>query len=72
MKLTRRQMSLVHLLQDGVRHSVFDIANKSFIGDPRSCIRDLRNAGIDVKDEWVKSSTGARYKLYWIERCGQK
>lgn len=72
MKLTRQQISLLNLLQDGIRHSVVDIANKCFIGDPRSSIRDLRNNGIDVKDEWVKSSNGGRYKRYWIERGGQK
>ena len=72
MKLTRQQTRLLNLLQDGVRHSVVDIANRCFIGDPRSSIRVLRDNGIDVKDEWVKSINGGRYKRYWIEGGGQK
>jgi hypothetical protein len=41
--------------------------NRLFIGDPRSTIRNLRDSGIDIKDEWVPSVNGGKYKRYWIE-----
>ena len=66
-KLTRQQQNLISLLRDGYHHSVFDIAKRCFIGDPRSTIRCLRDSGIDIKDEWVPSINGGKYKKYWIE-----
>ena len=65
-KSTLKLQQLVALLSDGHHHSVYDIASKLYIGDPRSSIRDLRNHGINVDDEWVPSVNGGKYKRYWI------
>ena len=65
---SRKLFELVNLLKDGSKHSVADIMNRLFIGDPRSAIRNLRNKGIDVKDVEVRSINGGKYKKYWIER----
>lgn len=56
------------LLSDGCRHSVIDISRRLGIGDPRSVIRDLRNAGVQVCDVWERAQNGNRYKSYWIRR----
>lgn len=61
-------MQLLALLRDGGKHSVSDIMNRLFIGDPRSAIRTLRNRSINIKDEWVSSVNGGKYKRYWIEQ----
>jgi hypothetical protein len=67
LKFTLKQQQLLALLRDGSKHSVADIMNRLFIGDPRSTIRNLRDSGIDIKDEWVPSINGGKYKKYWIE-----
>ncbi len=67
MMMSAKLLQLTALLRDGGRHSVADIMNRLFIGDPRSAIRNLRNRGIEVKDEEIRSINGGRYKRYWIE-----
>lgn len=67
-KVSVKSMQLLALLRDGRKHSVADIMNRLFIGDPRSAIRNLRDSGIDIKDEWVPSVNGGKYKRYWIEQ----
>ena len=63
-----KQIQLISLLGDGSKHSVADIMNTLYIGDPRSAIRDLRNRGIDIDDEWVSTIDGSgKYKRYWID-----
>ncbi len=67
--LTPRQTRLINLLRDGGKYSAMDISIRLRIGDARSEIRNLRNKGIAVLDEWVPGKDGEnRYKLYWIER----
>jgi hypothetical protein len=70
-KVSVKSMQLLALLRDGGKHSVADIMNRLFIGDPRSTIRNLRDSGIDIKDEWVPSVNGGKFKRYWIE-AGEK
>lgn len=65
--MSSRLVALIHYLMGGGHYSVIDIANDLHIGDPRSAIRDLRNRGITVEDEWVSCMDG-QYKRYWIER----
>lgn len=57
------------LLSDGGKYSVVDIMQRLYISDPRSVIRDIRNDGIEVCDEWYKTpNTDSRYKRYWIDK----
>ena len=70
--MSSQQMRLLHFLMGGGRYSVADIMNALYIGDPRSSIRDLRNRGIQVKDEWVPSVNGGKYKRFWIPRGGEQ
>lgn len=43
------------------------IAMGAGVLDSRSAIRFLRNAGINVLDEWV-SIDGNRFKVYWLDK----
>ncbi len=62
-KLSKRQKKVFDLLCTG-KHSVTDITVKTGYSDPRSYIRDLREKGITIYDQWVKKGD-ARYKIYW-------
>lgn len=63
--MENRQMRLCDYLRTGKR-SVIDIMTRLNIADPRSIIRDLRKKGVQVCDEWRKTTKGNRYKVYWI------
>ncbi|MDD4439375.1 MAG: hypothetical protein PHS04_15275 [Tissierellia bacterium] len=63
-KLSKRQKKVYDLLLTG-KHSVTDITIALGYGDPRSYIRDIREKGITVNDEWVEKQD-VRYKLYYI------
>src|SRR5690554_6019107 len=62
-QLSKRQKKVFDLLCTG-KHSVTDITVKTGYSDPRSYIRDLREKGITIYDQWVKKGD-ARYKIYW-------
>ena len=63
--LSNRQKKVFDLLCTG-RQSVTDITIALGFGDPRSYIRDIRDNGITVNDEWIEKGE-VRYKVYWIE-----
>ena len=67
-KATQKRMRAIKLLSDGNKYTVMQIAFACNIGDPRSVIRNIRDLGIEVKDEWVEADE-SRYKRYWIENC---
>ena len=64
-QLSKRQKKVFDLLCTG-KHSVTDITIALGYGDPRSYIRDIREKGITVNDEWIEKGE-VRYKVYWIE-----
>ena len=63
--LSKRQRKVFDLLLTG-KHSVTDITIALGYGDPRSYIRDLREKGIAVYDQWIENKE-VRYKVYWID-----
>ena len=63
--LSNRQKKVFCLLCTG-KHSVTDITIALGYGDPRSYVRDIREKGITVNDEWIEKGE-VRYKVYWIE-----
>jgi hypothetical protein len=63
-KLSRRQKKVAELLITG-KYSAADISIALHYSDPRSYIRELREKGINVLDEWIKSDD-VRFKRYWI------
>lgn len=65
-QLSKRQKKVFDLLCTG-KHSVTDITIALGYGDPRSYIRDIRDKGITVNDEWIEKGE-VRYKVYWIDR----
>lgn len=62
---SRTTKRVYELLLTGGKFSVINISSILNIPDPRSNIRYLRNAGIQVSDYWEKSET-SRYKIYFI------
>lgn len=64
--MSLRCRKVYNLLCNG-KHTVTDITIKTGFGDPRSYIRDLREKGVNVLDEWRKTSDGVRYKVYYIQ-----
>lgn len=63
-KMTQRRRKVYDLLCAGWQ-SVTEIAIKTGFCDPRGYIRDLRDMGVKVVDEW-KEREGVRYKIYHI------
>ena len=63
-KRTKTIQRVLARLQDGAKHSAIDLAIHCCCPDPRSEIRHLRNAGIEVRDEWCETDEG-KYKVYW-------
>lgn len=63
--LSNRQKKVFCLLCTG-KQSVTDITIALGYGDPRSYVRDIREKGITVNDEWIEKGE-VRYKVYWIE-----
>ncbi len=64
-KLSNRQKKVFNLLMAG-KFSAADITIRLGYCDPRSYIREFRNRGINVLDEWI-SKNGTHFKKYWIE-----
>ena len=63
-KRTKTIQRVLARLQDGAKHSAIDLAINCCCPDPRSEIRHLRNAGIEVCDEWCVTAE-SKYKVYW-------
>lgn len=66
-KLARLQMKVYEMLKCG-KCSAGDISAVHRISDPRGHIRNLREKGIIIKDEWCRGSFGVRFKRYWVEK----
>jgi hypothetical protein len=64
--LSNRQKKIYDLLMAG-KHTVTQMTFETGFADPRSYIRELRNRGIIVHDEWI-SKNGTHYKRYWIKK----
>ena len=62
---------LLKYLQDGNVITTRTAPDKIGIADVRANIRDLRDAGIGIKDKWVsdinRRGRKTRYKEYWLE-----
>ena len=67
LNLPRLQGKVYEMLKCG-KFSAGDISARLRVSDPRGHIRDLREKGIAIKDEWCEGSFGVRYKRYWIEK----
>ncbi len=64
--LTKQQNRIFEILKNG-RNTVADLVMKTGYSDPRGHIKALRDKGISVSDEWLKSRDGVRYKVYFIK-----
>lgn len=64
-KLSDREQNVCNELLKGKR-SASQLTIILGYCDPRSYIRNLRDKGIIVLDEWIKKDD-TRYKQYWVE-----
>lgn len=64
--LSKRQRKVFDLLCTGW-YSAADISIALHYADPRSYIRELRDKGINVLDEWIEGDE-TRYKRYTIKQ----
>ena len=67
-KLSFHQKRVYDLLSDGVHRSAADITNALGLSDPRSIIRDLRDKGVPISDEWCDAVHGGRFKRYFVRK----
>jgi hypothetical protein len=65
-KLSNRQKKIYDLLMAG-KHTVTQMTFETGFADPRSYIRELRNRGINVLDEWIRKDD-VHFKRYWIKK----
>lgn len=64
--LPRIQRLVYNLLLTGDKFSVADISVHLHLSDPRSHIKQLRDKGITILDEWRTSIHQNKYKVYWM------
>lgn len=64
--LTPKRRRVLEILASG-KYSAADITLMSYLSDPRSYIRHLRDKGYNIADEWRRNSDGdGRYKVYYL------
>lgn len=66
--LPRIQQLVYNLLLTGGKFSVADISVHLHLSDPRSHIKQLRDKGISILDEWRTSEHQNKYKVYWLKK----
>lgn len=64
--LSNRQKKVFDLLCTG-KQSVADITIALGYSDPRSYVRDLKEKGVEIRDEWIDAGDGVRFKRFWID-----
>ena len=69
--LSNRQKKVFDLLCTG-KQSVTDITIALGYSDPRSYVRDLKEKGVEIRDEWIDAGDGVRFKRYWINETPLK
>lgn len=65
------QTLVYDLFCDGGKFSAADISKALGLSDPRGYIRDLREKGVNIRDEYRKGVNGGKYKVYWLEKEDQ-
>nr|CDL65836.1 unnamed protein product [uncultured bacterium] len=64
-QLPKQQRKVYNVLSKGGKYSVADISIITHCCDPRGHIAEMRNKGIQIKDEWVTEGE-IRFKKYFI------
>lgn len=63
---TQKETVLAYLTQGGGLSS-YEAMTQLFIMDLPKRISELRADGYNIKDKWIKSANGKRYKFYYME-----
>lgn len=65
--LPSKQKTVFSILSSGGKYSAADITVITHFSDPRSIIRDLRNKGLSILDEWRENAEkDGRFKVYYL------
>lgn len=64
--LPRVQRRVFNALAGGGKLTAADISIITHCSDPRTHIRNLRNRGVQILDEWRATEYGTRYKVYYL------
>lgn len=67
-RLPKHQRAILRILSDGGKYSAADLTVRTHYCDPRGHIKELRDKGIDILDEWRQTDDGIRYKVYYLNR----
>lgn len=67
--LARVQRKVYAAFLNGAKLTAADISIITHCSDPRTHIRNLRNKGIQILDEWRNGDDGVRYKVYWLKNA---
>lgn len=67
-RFARQDRQVYELLKQGHRLTTHEALLKYSIGDLRRRIKTLRDAKVDISDEWVKDDQGreTRFKQYFL------
>lgn len=65
-QLPKHQRAILRILSDGGKYSAADLTVRTHYCDPRGHIKELRDKGIDILDEWRQTDDGIRYKVYYL------
>lgn len=69
--LPEKQRRIYSILAGGGKYSAADLSVLTHYSDPRGHIRDLRNKGIAILDEWRDNShKDERHKVYYLAAEG--
>ena len=52
--LTGQERIVFNLLREGGKYSNIEMSSRLWLADPRSVIRNLRDKGLPIEDEWRK------------------
>lgn len=66
-KMPKKQSRVYGMLLRG-KCSAGDLCAALHVADPRGHIRDLREKGVAIMDEWCKGLDGVRFKRYWVSK----
>ena len=64
---SRNDNKVYKLLCSGGEYSTIQMTNSLYVADPRSHIRNLRNAGVPIADRWIETESNSRYKVYFLK-----
>lgn len=68
-QLPNKQRRILEVLASGEKYTVAELTIKTHFADPRGIIRELRNKGYKIADEWRQNAQkDGKHKAYYLKR----